>query len=77
MQTYEGVNAQIHVFLTLALDVGVWSASLPGRFTAEERASAIHWVGDCIGSRVGLNGVENRKSLGLAGNRNCKRCNLK
>jgi len=30
--TYDGLEVQLHKFLTLALDGGEWSASLPGRF---------------------------------------------
>jgi hypothetical protein len=36
MQTYGGVDAQLHVFLTSALDRGDWLASRPGRFTPED-----------------------------------------
>jgi len=32
MKTYEGVQAQLHEFLTSALDGGEWSPSSPGRF---------------------------------------------
>jgi hypothetical protein len=33
MKTYGGVNVKIHIFLTLALAGGEWSASHPSRFT--------------------------------------------
>jgi hypothetical protein len=33
MKAYGGVNAQIHTFLTSALDGGEWSDSLLGHFT--------------------------------------------
>jgi len=36
-KTYRGVEVQLHVFLTLALDGGEWSASRPGHFTLGER----------------------------------------
>jgi hypothetical protein len=38
MKTYGGVDVQIHVYLTLALVGGKWSASRPDRFTPGERA---------------------------------------
>jgi hypothetical protein len=33
MKAYGGVDVRIHIFLTLALVEGEWSASGPGRFT--------------------------------------------
>jgi hypothetical protein len=42
---YGGVDVKTHVFLTLALVGGEWSASRPGRFTLGERASGTHWIG--------------------------------
>jgi hypothetical protein len=33
MKTYWGVEVYLHAFLTLELNGGEWSASLPGRFT--------------------------------------------
>jgi hypothetical protein len=38
MNTYGGVDVQIHVFLTSTLVGGEWSASRPGSFTPGERA---------------------------------------
>jgi hypothetical protein len=38
MKMYGGVDAQIHVFLTLALVGAEWSASRSGRFTPGEKA---------------------------------------
>jgi hypothetical protein len=32
-------------FLTLALDGGDWSASLPGRFNSGERDPSTYWIG--------------------------------
>jgi hypothetical protein len=40
MKMYGGVDVQIHVFLTLALVGGEWSALPPG-----ERAPGTHWIG--------------------------------
>jgi len=34
MKTYWRVEVQLHAFLTLALDVGEWSASCPSCFTS-------------------------------------------
>jgi hypothetical protein len=36
MKTYGKVDLEIHVFLTLALVGGEWSASSPGRFNPKE-----------------------------------------
>jgi len=49
MKTYEGVEVQLHAFLTLVLDEGKWSASHPGHFTPGESASGIHGIGSWIG----------------------------
>jgi hypothetical protein len=35
IKMYEGVEVQLHVFLTSALDEGEWSDSRPGRITPE------------------------------------------
>jgi hypothetical protein len=35
--TVVGVEIQLHLFLTAALDGGEWSASCPGRFNLRER----------------------------------------
>jgi hypothetical protein len=62
---YGGVDVQIHVFLTLALVGGEWSASRPSSFTPEERAPSTHWIGGWVGPRTGLDNVEGRKILPL------------
>jgi hypothetical protein len=67
MKTYGGVDVQIHIFLTSALAGGVWSASRPGRFTAEERAPGTHWTGGWVDPRAGLNDVVKRKLFTLPG----------
>jgi hypothetical protein len=53
MKAYRGVHVQIHIFLTLALVGGEWSASCSDRFSP----------GDWVDSRVGLDNVEKRKFL--------------
>jgi hypothetical protein len=35
MEAYGGVDVKIHIFLTLALAGGEWSASRPGRFASQ------------------------------------------
>jgi hypothetical protein len=67
MKTYGGVDVQIHIFLTLALTGGEWSASCPGRFTPRERASSTHWIGGWVDPRAGLDDMEKRKFLTLQG----------
>jgi hypothetical protein len=49
------------MLLTLELGLGMWSASRPGRFMPEERASGTYWVGGLVGLRVVLDEVEKRK----------------
>jgi hypothetical protein len=63
---YEGVLGEWRCSFTRsetsALDEGVWSASLTGRFTPRERAPDTHWIGGWVGPRVGLDTVVKRKS---------------
>jgi hypothetical protein len=66
MKTYEGVDVQIHVFLTSALIGGEQSASYPGHFTTGERGASAHWIGGWVGPITGLD-VEERKFLTLLG----------
>jgi hypothetical protein len=47
--------------LTLALDVGEWSASRPGRFTHREGALGTRWIGGWVDPRAGLEAVVKRK----------------
>jgi hypothetical protein len=67
MKTCSGVEVQIHVFKTSVLVGGEWSASPPGRFTPRERGLCIHWIGDWVGPRAGLDDVERKKILYLPG----------
>jgi hypothetical protein len=48
MNVYVRGDAYFHAFLTLALAVGEWSASRPGRFTHGERHSGTHWIGGWV-----------------------------
>jgi hypothetical protein len=52
-----------HVFLTLALDGGEWSASRPCRFSAGERAPGTHWIGGWVDPKAGLDNMEKQKLL--------------
>jgi hypothetical protein len=63
MKAYEGVDVQIHVFLTSALVGGEWSASRPCRFTPGERALGTNYKGGWVGPRTGLDDVERREKL--------------
>jgi hypothetical protein len=63
MKTYGEVDVWVHIFLTLALVGGEWSASRPGRFTSEERAPGTHWIGGWVDPRSSLDDVEKRKYL--------------
>jgi hypothetical protein len=67
MKAYGKVDVQIHVFLTLALVGGEWSASRSSRFTPEERAPGAHFIGGWVGPRTGLDDMEKRKFLLLPG----------
>jgi hypothetical protein len=49
--------------LISALDASEWSASRPCRFNPRERAPGIYWIGGWMGSRIGLDAVEKRKTL--------------
>jgi hypothetical protein len=60
MKTQGGVDVYIHIFLTLALTGGEWSASGPCRFTPRERAPCTHWIGGWVDPRAGLDDVEKR-----------------
>jgi hypothetical protein len=67
MKASGGVDVYIHIFLTLALAGGEWSASRPGCFIRRERAPGTHWIGGWLGPRTGLDDVEKRKFLTLPG----------
>jgi hypothetical protein len=67
MKTYGGVDVYIHIFLTLALVGGEWSASRPSLFTPGERTLGTRWIGGWVGPKAGLNDVEKGKFLTLPG----------
>jgi hypothetical protein len=50
--TAYGMDEEVHVFFTSALDGGEWSASHPRRFNPKEIAPGTHWVGDLVGHRA-------------------------
>jgi len=62
MKTYWGVEVNLHVFVTSALDGGEPSASNPGCLTPRETALGTHWMGDWVGPRAGKEAVVKRKS---------------
>jgi hypothetical protein len=58
MKVYGGVDVYIHVFLTLAVVGGEWSASRLSPFTPGERAPSTHWIGGWVGPRTDLDDME-------------------
>jgi hypothetical protein len=67
MKAYGGAHVWIHILSTSALAGGEWSASRPGRFTSEERAPGVHWVGGWVDPITGLDDVEKKKFLIIPG----------
>jgi hypothetical protein len=67
MKAYRGVDVQMHIFLTLALVGGEWSASHPCHFTPKEKAPNTHWIRGWVGPRASLDAVEQKKFLTLLG----------
>jgi hypothetical protein len=59
MKMSEGVDVQTHIFLTLALVGGEWSASYPGRSPL--------WIGGWVGPTARLDDMEKRIFLTLLG----------
>jgi hypothetical protein len=58
MKTYEGVDVEIHVFLTLALVGGEYSASRSGHFTPREKVPGTRWIGGWVDLIAGLDDAE-------------------
>jgi len=54
-------EVQLLSFLTLALDVGEWSASSPSHFTPRVRATNIHWIRGWMGPGTSQDAVVKRK----------------
>jgi hypothetical protein len=67
MKVYGGFDVYVRIFLTSALVGGEWSVLRSGRFTPGERAPGTHWIGGWVGSRAGLDYVEETKFLTLPG----------
>jgi hypothetical protein len=67
METYRGVDVEIHVFLISAIFGGEWSASRLGRFTHGERAPGTHRIGGWVSPKAGVDDVEKRKFFTLPG----------
>jgi hypothetical protein len=58
MKAYWEVEVYLRAFWTSALGGDEWSASRTGRFTAKERTPGTHWIGGWVGSRAGLDAVD-------------------
>jgi hypothetical protein len=58
MKIYRGVDVYNHVFLTLALIGGEWSASRSNRYNPRERALSTHWIGDWVDPGASLDDKE-------------------
>jgi hypothetical protein len=74
MKEYGVLDVQIHIFLTLALVGGEWSASRLCHFTPREKAPGTNQIRGWVGPIAGLDNVEKRKFLNLMGlelNRSC------
>jgi hypothetical protein len=61
MKMYEGVDVQIHVFLTSVL------ASHPCRFNPGERTPGTHYIGGRMDPKAGLDDLKKGKILTLTG----------
>jgi hypothetical protein len=52
-------------FFTLAPVGSEWSPSHASHFTPCKRANGMHWIGDWVGTRAGLNTVDKKKKKTL------------
>jgi len=66
MQTYGGVEVQLHTVLIPSLYGGEWSVSGPDRFSSGESAPNIHCVGGWVGPRANLGGGKKKCSPFIA-----------
>jgi hypothetical protein len=66
---YGGVEVQLLVYLTSAVDCGEWSALCPERLIPRESNPSVHWMGGG-GSRASSDAVKKRAPLALAMNPN-------
>jgi hypothetical protein len=55
---YGGADVYIHIFLTLALVGGEWSASRPCCFTPGKELSGTHFIEGWVDPRAGLDDME-------------------
>jgi hypothetical protein len=58
MKRYEGVGIQLHIFLTLVLAGGEWSASHHSHLTAQAKSPSTCCIGDWVGPRIDLEDME-------------------
>jgi hypothetical protein len=58
MKAYGGADVQTHIFLTLALAGGEWSALRSCLFTPGERALGTDYIGVWVHPRAGLDDIE-------------------
>ena len=66
MKSYGRLEAQLHSFLTSALDGIKRSISDSGGFTPGEGAHDVHCIRDNVGPRVGLDIAGKERSLSVA-----------
>jgi hypothetical protein len=59
MKAYEGVEVEIHTFVTSEVERGEWSPSCLGCCTPRERSPKR--IGHWLGLRAGLDSVEKRE----------------
>jgi hypothetical protein len=66
--TIARVEMYLHIFLTIILGGGGWSALRPSHFTLSEKAVDILSVGEWVGPRAGLTDWRREKSFASARN---------
>jgi len=68
MKMCEGVEVQLHAFLTSASDGEESSALCLGCFTPGDRAPSTYWIGGRVDPRASVNMVAKRKNPAPARN---------